>query len=190
MFYPVIDQPVAVEVEWDSLSVACAFIQALRSTSIFIFCSSPFRAWILLCRPIFSLANFCISDSCSRSLRLSVCKVKIDLLCWCFTSFRNISGHFGHGQLTYPHCSWASFLAVYQYLVHILSPVTDNCPSWISGRERTDVEIISWPISTKRMLPDARIEPSAYQVDADPTKLLHPTLVKIECESEWASVRT
>ena len=41
-----------------------------------------------------------------------------------------------------------AFLAVYQYLVHILSPVTDNCPSWISGRERMAVETFSWPIST------------------------------------------
>ena len=39
--------------------------------------------------------------------------------------------------------------AVYQYLVHILSPVTDNCPSWISGRERMAVEIISRPIPMK-----------------------------------------
>ena len=34
-------------------------------------------------------------------------------------------------------------------IVHILSPETDNCPSWISGRERMTVEIISWSISTK-----------------------------------------
>ena len=37
----------------------------------------------------------------------------------------------------------------YQYLVHILLPVTDNCPSWISGREKMALEIISWPISMK-----------------------------------------
>ena len=34
-------------------------------------------------------------------------------------------------------------------IVHILSPETVNCPSWISGRERTTVENISWSISTK-----------------------------------------
>ena len=34
-------------------------------------------------------------------------------------------------------------------IVHILSPVTDNCPSWISRRERINVENITWPISTK-----------------------------------------
>ena len=33
--------------------------------------------------------------------------------------------------------------------MHILSPKTDNCPSWISGRERMTVENISWSISTK-----------------------------------------
>ena len=33
--------------------------------------------------------------------------------------------------------------------MHILSQVTDNFPSWISGRERMTVEKISWSISTK-----------------------------------------
>ena len=33
--------------------------------------------------------------------------------------------------------------------MHILSPETDNCPSWISGRERMTVENISWSIPTK-----------------------------------------
>ena len=33
--------------------------------------------------------------------------------------------------------------------MHILSPETDNCPSWISGRERMTVENISWSISAK-----------------------------------------
>ena len=34
-------------------------------------------------------------------------------------------------------------------IVHILSLETDNCPSWISGRERMTVENISWSLSTK-----------------------------------------
>ena len=33
--------------------------------------------------------------------------------------------------------------------MHILLPETDNCPSWISGREKMTVENISWSISTK-----------------------------------------
>ena len=34
-------------------------------------------------------------------------------------------------------------------IVHILSPQTDNCPSWISRMERMTVENISWSIATK-----------------------------------------
>ena len=34
-------------------------------------------------------------------------------------------------------------------IVHTLSPETDKCPSWISGRERMIEENISWSISTK-----------------------------------------
>ena len=34
-------------------------------------------------------------------------------------------------------------------IVHSLPPETDNCPSWISGRERMTVDNISWSISTK-----------------------------------------
>ena len=33
--------------------------------------------------------------------------------------------------------------------MHILPPETDNCPSWISGRERMTVENISWSSSMK-----------------------------------------
>ena len=33
--------------------------------------------------------------------------------------------------------------------MHILSQVTDNFPSWISGRERMTVEKISWSVSMK-----------------------------------------
>ena len=29
---------------------------------------------------------------------------------FCFTALQHILGHFGRGQLTYPHCSWVSFL--------------------------------------------------------------------------------
>ena len=32
------------------------------------------------------------------------------LFCWCFSALRHILGHFGRGQLTYPHCSWANLL--------------------------------------------------------------------------------
>ena len=38
------------------------------------------------------------------------CCVCLVVLCWCFTALRHFSGHFGRGQLTYPHCTWASLL--------------------------------------------------------------------------------
>ena len=37
-------------------------------------------------------------------------------------------------------------------IVHILSPETDNCPSWISRRERMTIENISWSVSTKECI--------------------------------------
>ena len=91
---------------------------------------------------------------------------------WCFTALRHFSGHFGRGQLKYPHC----FSASLQFLLRILSPVTDNCLSWISGRERMAVEIISWPIFTKECCRMWGSNPrsSAYQVDAQPTELPRP----------------
>ena len=37
-------------------------------------------------------------------------------------------------------------------LVHILSPVTDNCPTWISSKERMAVAMTSCPISMKECI--------------------------------------
>ena len=54
-----------------------------------------------------------------------------------------------------------------QYLVLILSPVTDNCSTWISGRERLIIEMISWPISTKERCLTGGSNPwPEYQTDA------------------------
>ena len=41
-------------------------------------------------------------------------------------------------------------------IVHILSPKTDNCPSWTSGRERMMIENISWSNIHIRMLQTRR----------------------------------
>ena len=55
-------------------------------------------------------------------------------------------------SVSYPPCSWASLPeAGNQYLAHILSPLTDNWSSWISGRGRMAVEIISWPNLHEKM---------------------------------------
>ena len=53
-------------------------------------------------------------------------------------------------------------------IVHILSPKTDNCPSWISGRERMTVENISWSISTKECCrPRRRLNPRPPGLQSD-----------------------
>ena len=58
-------------------------------------------------------------------------------------------------------------------IVHILSPETDSCPSWISGRERMTVENISWSISTKeccRTRRGSNTRPPGLHSDAHPTE--------------------
>ena len=42
--------------------------------------------------------------------------------------------------------------------MHILSPVTDNCSSWISGRGRTAIEIFFMIKSQRKNVPDIGIE--------------------------------
>ena len=67
-------------------------------------------------------------------------------------------------------------------IVHILSPETDNYPSWINWRERMTVENISWSISTKECCrPQRGLNPwpSSLQSDGDPTEPPRPaTLAK------------
>ena len=45
-------------------------------------------------------------------------------------------------------------------IVHILSPGTNNCPSWISGRARKTVENISQSICTKECCRPGGVEPT------------------------------
>ena len=61
--------------------------------------------------------------------------------------------------------------------MHILSPETDNYPSWISGRERMTVENISRSISTKECCRPQRglnPRPPGLQSDAHPTEPPRP----------------
>ena len=65
---------------------------------------------------------------------------------WPFNTSKVISGGVCYSNQTVPE---QACLAVYQYLVHILSPITDICSSWISGRGRMDVEIFHDQVSMK-----------------------------------------
>ena len=66
--------------------------------------------------------------------------------------------------------------------MHILSPETDNYPSWINGRERITVGNISYSITTKECCQPQRglnPRPSGLQSDGDPTEPPRPaTLAK------------
>ena len=68
--------------------------------------------------------------------------------------------------------------------MHSLSPETDNCPSWISGRERMTVENISWSISTKECCQPRRgsnPRPPGLQSDAHPTAPPRPAYQELVC---------
>ena len=60
--------------------------------------------------------------------------------------------------------------------VPILSPVTDNCPSWISRRVRMTVEKISWIILINEWWQTVvlNLQPPDYQSDIHLTELLGP----------------
>ena len=68
-------------------------------------------------------------------------------LCWGFTAQSTQWGHVSLPNHTFTGQAKSSKRLT--STVHILLPETDNCPSWISGRERMTVENISWSISTK-----------------------------------------
>ena len=64
-------------------------------------------------------------------------------------------------------------LGCYQYIVQILSPVNDNCSSWISERGRKAVEMFSGPILHERMCRTlgSNSEPLACQTNTLPIEL-------------------
>ena len=83
----------------------------------------------------------------------------------------NSVGHVKCGQFTSPHFFLSS--KRFTSIVHILSPETDNCPSWTSGRERMTIENISWSISTKecfRPRQGSNPQPPDHQSVVQPTE--------------------
>ena len=59
--------------------------------------------------------------------------------------------------------------------MHILSPVTDNCSSWISGRGRMAAEMFSWPSLHERMCRTwgSNAGPLACQANTLPIEIPH-----------------
>ena len=87
-------------------------------------------------------------------------------------------------------CSWAGLdPAVSRFRVHILLPVTHNCPSWISGRGRITIEIISWSIFKKVMSPGCGSNTWTLDLQSGmlPTVLRSPALFLVLTDSRNAS---
>ena len=78
----------------------------------------------------------------------------------------------------------------YQYLVQILSPVTDNCSSWISGRGRMAVEMFSWPSLHERMCRTwgSNSGPLACQANSLPFELPRPVYLRSKQSGSYAYV--
>ena len=109
-------------------------------------------------------------------------KYMLLLLSFYLSSMVNSYGHVGMVSLphhTFPGQAYTCTLAVNQYSVHILSQVTDNFPSWISGRERMIVEKISWSIATKEWCQTRAASPWSpeHQSGTYQTELLSPAIL-------------
>ena len=86
------------------------------------------------------------------------------LLCWCFTALWHFSGHFGRGQLNYPHCSWASLLGTLPLLcAHY---VTSNWQLPFLNKPKGENSRRNYFMTNlhKRMLPYVRIEPATIRI--------------------------
>ena len=118
-----------------------------------------------------------------RKLQILVILMRYVVVVLLFYGLRHILGHLGRGQLTYTYCSWPSFLSSSP----VLSAHSFAC-NWqlpfLDQRNGENVEIISWPNSTKECYRawESNPRPSAYRADADPTELPRPAF-KWEVES-------
>ena len=86
------------------------------------------------------------------------------VLCWCFTALRHFSSHFGHGQLTYPHCSWSSLLGSLPVLsAHSFA---SNWQLPFLNQQKGENRHRNYFTTNlhERMLPDVRIEPATIRI--------------------------
>ena len=102
------------------------------------------------------------------------------LLGWCFTALRYFPGHFGYGELIYPHCFWASLLgsllvlSAHSFAINWQLPFL-NQQKGENGRRNFFMTKLheescrTWGSNQR---------PSAYQVDVHPIELLRPAKKK------------
>ena len=82
------------------------------------------------------------------------------LLCWCFVALWHFSGHFEHGQLTYPHYSWASLLGSLPVLSAHSFASNWRLPFLNQRKGENGCRNYFMTNLHGRMLPDKRIEPA------------------------------
>ena len=86
------------------------------------------------------------------------------LLCWSFTALWHFSCHFGRGELTYPHCSWASLLGSLPVLSAHSFTRNWQLP-FLNQRKRENARRNYFMTNLhERMLPDVRIEPATVRI--------------------------
>ena len=114
---------------------------------------------------------------CLKVLRSVICKY----LVWfdfCFTALQHILGHFGRGQLAYPHCWWANLLgslpvlsahsfASNWQLLFLNQRKRENCHRnvFMTKSPRKNVPCRTWGSNSG---------PLACQADTLPIELLRP----------------
>ena len=86
------------------------------------------------------------------------------LLFWCFTTLWYFSGHFGHSQLTYPNCSWASLLGSLPVLSAHSFASNWQLPFLNKRKGENGRRNYFMTKLHERMLPDVRIEPRTVHI--------------------------
>ena len=88
---------------------------------------------------------------------------------WYFTALQHILCHFGCGQLTQPHCSWASLQGSLPVLNAHSFASNWQLPFLNQRKGENGRRIFSWPNLNERMFCrtwGSNPRPSAYQADA------------------------
>ena len=79
-------------------------------------------------------------------------------------ALRHFSGHFGHGQLTYPHCTWATFLDNLQVLS--INSFASNWQLPFSNQRKGENGLRNYFMTNRheRMLLDVKIKPVTVHI--------------------------
>ena len=132
-------------------------------------CSTYGECWKFVTFHVFTI----LTQTCSYHFWHSFL-IPVNMLCWCFMALRHFSCHFGHSQLTYPHCSWASLLGSLPVLSAHSFASNWQLPFLNQQKEENGCRNYFMTKIHERMLPDVRIEPTTIRIPGG-------------CISDWAT---